>query len=112
MADTLIAFVKVLAKILFAVALVIGVYSAWIEWSLHKVRAFCGDVKLGVEIAALAEIASLHGVTTHWVQGKGVFSSSDNDWFLPVPVEATLGDVVCAIRHDGERVISAEMEGD
>ena len=112
MKDVFLALVRAVTKVLGVLAVVCVLYGAWAFWSIHKVKAFCGDVKPGIEVTSLPGIAARHGIEKHWLNGKGVFSASDNNWFVPVPAEAAMGDVSCDIRHDGKQVLSAQMQSD
>jgi hypothetical protein len=110
------SLIRVIGKILqvFAVsALVIGAfllaYGGWIQWEVHKMKSFCSDAKPGTPVDHLQAIADSHGVQLHGTEG--VYSESTKNWFLPVPVMPTFGDIACLIRHDKKTVQSATMDG-
>jgi hypothetical protein len=87
-----------LAQFLILLALSICAYVGWIQWEVHKMKSFCGDVRPGTPIAGLRAIADRHGVNLD--KDESVYDESSKDWFLPVPVVPTFGDVICAIHHD------------
>jgi hypothetical protein len=101
--------IKKLLQVFFLLALPFCAYAGWLHWEIHKVQSFCGDVRPGTSVADLPAIADRHGVNLG--RGEGVYDESAKNWFLPVPVMPTFGDVACLIRHDKKMVQSAAMDG-
>jgi hypothetical protein len=97
------------AQSLFFVALTFFAYVGWLQWEVHKMKSFCGDVRPGTPVADLRAIADRHGVNLG--KHEGIYDESSKDWFLLVPVVPTFGDVICSIHHDKTVVRSAAMEG-
>ncbi len=86
-------------------------YAAWMLWDVHKVKAFCDDVRPGAPLATLAPLAARHGIAAHWIN-RGVFDDKAHDRVMFVPAGTTLGDLVCAVHHDDTSVVSAEIRDD
>jgi hypothetical protein len=98
-------------KTISGIGLIFGVFIGWLEWDVHKVRELCNDVRPGMSIISLRSLAEEHAVDVKWVNPLNS-ERSDGKWVLYVPVEATMGDVDCVIRHDQKIVLSAKMNGD
>jgi hypothetical protein len=101
--------IRKLLQVFILLALPFCAYVGWLHWETHKVQSFCGDVQAGTPVADLQAIADRHGVNLG--RSEGVYDESAKNWFLPVPVKPTFGDVICAIRHDKTVVQSAAMDG-
>jgi hypothetical protein len=102
------------AKIVLAIGGVLvalfAVYGTWLWWDIHRVRSFCQEIHVGMPLAALPQLAEKHSIAAHWIR-KGVYDDSARSWVFFVPVEATMGDMVCAIHHNNASVLSFEFYG-
>ena len=94
-----------------AFALAIPACIAWPQWDMHRLRSFCGDVRPGTPVSELVNVASDHWVDTRWLSRKGITDKRTNLEQIFVPAESQMGDMVCSIKHDGTKVISAEVWG-
>jgi len=106
--------VRTLARFLAKAALVLVawflIYLAYYWWDMRRLRAFCDDVKVGTPVSSLITIADQHGVEKHWLEGKGVFDETRNEGVLYVPAASTIGEVACALHHNGLTVTSAKIQ--
>jgi len=66
-------------------------------------------VQPATPVSALIGLSEQHGYGRHWIE-SGLKSNADGAKVIYVPSAATLGEVVCAIRHDGTVVTSARVE--
>jgi hypothetical protein len=98
---------RMLGKLLTAVAVLVGGSIAYFAIGSQGVRSFCADVAPGMPVSRLPSLAAAHGVQLR----PAGFDPTQNVWMINVPVAVTIGDLVCAIRHDNQVVISAAMEG-
>jgi hypothetical protein len=101
--------IRKLLQVFIFLALPFCAYFGWIQWEVHKMQSFCGDVRPDTRVGDLPAIAERDGIST--LRGVGVYEESTKSWFLPVPVMPTFGDISCLIRHDNETVKSATMDG-
>jgi len=100
------AVLKVVACIVAPLALFI----AWMQWETHKVASFCGAVHAGTPLASLKQLADDYGVDGHWIN-KSIVDERTKDRVFFVPVAATIGEVACAVHHDGVVAKSSHMVG-
>lgn len=106
MRTALFALLKLFALL---VALLFA-YIGWIFWDVHQLRLFCDALPAATPVLHLPEIAQRHGINPRWVQRDGVYVEGDGVWFIAVPAASTMGDTVCAIRHDKVQVLSAVLK--
>jgi hypothetical protein len=90
------------------VMLVFG-YVGWAWFEGRQLHAYCDEVKPGMLIHELPALTEKHGFGRQWVicgQAQGCGSTA-----FYVPATTSLGELVCAIRHDGQRVLIAQIGG-
>jgi hypothetical protein len=109
--DILWRTIKAFGQVVGVLALLFGLVAGWAWWDMHQLRAFCREVRPGVPVSRLPEIAEDHGIERRWVDRHGIADEKAGDWFLPVPAASTMGEVVCAIHHDKTVVRSAAIRG-
>ena len=107
MNDNVRGILKSVCKILLGFAIWFGSYLAFLAWEIHKVSSFCADVRPGMPISSLTNLAEKHGIDQRWI--RGFFDEKKGDWFIYVPISATMGERACSIRHDGKVIQSARM---
>jgi hypothetical protein len=83
----------------------------WIQWDVHRVESFCGDIHPGMPVSALPALAERHSVDPLWLNHT-VKDDAGNDWLTFVPAPSTFGDITCNIHHDTIKVIAADVIGD
>ncbi|GAB4087629.1 hypothetical protein GCM10028785_02980 [Hydrogenophaga soli] len=111
MKPTLTSLAKTATRWLLALLLLSLALGGWVGWDMHCVRTFCDHVQPGMPMTELVALAEQHGLDRRRVQDRGVPDDQSKDWVLLVPVQATMGDMVCAIHHDQEQVSSATVWG-
>lgn len=106
------SFLKLfLGIVLFFVALM-ALYLMWLWWDMRQLRAFCDDVRPGMPVRELVQVADRHGIQTHWLKGEGAADKENGLWYFYVPSTASVGSNVCAISHNRETVVSATVKID
>ena len=85
-------------------------YLAWTWWEQRELQAFCTAARPGAPVASLPDLAEKHGFSRSWIE-RGLKAKTDGVPTIYVPATTRLGEVVCAIRHDGAVVTSTEVNG-
>ena len=107
MNDKVRGILKNAGKILLGFSIWFGSCLAWLAWETHKVSSFCADVRPGMPISSLTNLAEKRGIDQAWI--RGFFDEKKGDWSIYVPISATMGERGCSIRHDGKVIQSARM---
>lgn len=94
---------------IFFVALTFA-YLAWTWWEQRELQAFCEAVRPGAPVTSLSALAEQHGFSRSWIE-RGLNSKAGEVPTIYVPATTRLGELVCAIRHDGAVVTSTEVDG-
>jgi hypothetical protein len=102
--------VGVVAVLVAAIALPLG----WMTWRDHKVRAFCGDIHVGMSISALLDLEHRHGI-----DGTYLFPfRRDNPNHIRQQdiqdltfIGSSPGDpnLECSVQHNGSIVTAAKL---
>jgi len=100
-----------MSKAVLAFFLLFALFAAYSWWELSGLRGFCGQIKPGDPMSALADMAATHHQNARWLR-TSVPNRDKGNWLTFVPASSTMGEVVCAIEHDKKVVISAAMLGD
>jgi hypothetical protein len=80
-------------------------------WDMHRLRAFCLDVHPGTVVTSISAMAQTHGLDEGQLRHHDIYDDHAGSWQLLVPAPSTMGDMVCAIHHDKNLVLSAAIEG-
>jgi hypothetical protein len=92
------------------VSLLVLLGGGWVWWDIHRTRSFCNEIKPGMLLSSLPQMADTYGVSRRLLKGGGIRDKTSGIWILPVPATLSVGDVVCVIQHDNATVLSARME--
>jgi hypothetical protein len=98
-----------LLKLLALLVLLLLAYTGWLAWDVQRLRGFCDALSTATPVVSLPERAQRHGIEPRWVQHEGLYIEDEGVWLLAVPAASTMGDTVCAVRHDKTRVLSAVL---
>lgn len=99
-----------IVKIVGYLGLFFILYLAYFWWDVKQLRSFCDDTKVGTPVTVLPQIAEHHNIDSKWIKGDGAFNEKQSYWSYYIPSTASVGDIVCTIRHDKNKIISAEMD--
>src|SRR5262245_28777193 len=88
----------------------LAIFIAYTEWDIHRLKSFCNDVRPRMSIPDLRAIGSSHGIDQKWLQIESSHDDQKRRQFF-VPALSQMGDMVCAIEHDGTAVLSKELNG-
>jgi hypothetical protein len=105
-----IATAKALAKIALAIAVVVIGAAGWVMYDIAQLRKLCDAATAGEALSETKARAMKFGVNEKRFD-RTVKDSATGHFVVLIAAEKTLGEFVCFIRHDGQRVISSKMEG-
>ena len=102
--------VGVVAALIAAIALPLG----WMIWRDHKVRAFCGDIQIGMSITALLDLEKNHGIDDSYLfpfRGDSPTPVRQQDTPDITFIGSSPGDpnFECSVQHDGSVVTKAKL---
>ena len=101
------AIVKGIGKFLLALAVLFGLYLVVLAWETRKVSSFCSDLHPGMQVSSIPTHAAKRGIDQRWLQA--IEDKKQSDWFFYVPIGATMGDMGCAVHHDGNVITGIRM---
>ena len=87
---------------------------------IKKVDDFCNEMRTGLDVRKVAEIARKYDVGFKYVrdpdsvdkQSLGIkLKDKDNTWFFAVAAPLTIGEHACGVYHDNKVILSAKSEG-
>jgi hypothetical protein len=95
-------------------AAVVVVPLGWMTWRDHKVRAFCGDIHVGMSIAALLDLEKNHGIDPSYLfpfRGDTAPPVRQQDTRDLTFIGSSPGDpnFECSVQHDGSVVTKARL---
>jgi predicted negative regulator of RcsB-dependent stress response len=99
---------KIAALVLLGLLLPVSALIAWQMWRDHRVRSFCQAVHAGLPIADLLGLEKRYGIDGSYLMGD--FNQQPHYRELVFRSHLFDPDFECSIRHNGEVIISAEID--
>ena len=96
----------------------VGTYAIALYGQIHRVNQFCAEMKPGLDIHRIADIATKYDVgsanirnpTSVELKTLGIKDKKqDNTWFFGVAAPMTMGDHACGVYHDYHVVTSSRL---
>jgi hypothetical protein len=101
---------KSLAKAMLAIVLLVSAAAWWVMHDIAQVRKLCDSTVAGELLNETKARAIRFGFSEN--KFSRVLNDSSTGTFLVIlPVQRSLGELACFIRHDGKQVVSSKMEG-
>ena len=108
---------KKAAKSLLLIFLFIAGYLLALRWDIKRVDQFCAEMRPGLDVRKVAEIANRHSVGFKYVRDPGSvdtqklgikLTDKENTWFFAVAAPMTVGEHACDVYHDNKVILSAK----
>jgi hypothetical protein len=107
---------SIIGLILFLLLFVGYPVALW--WNIKKVDNFCIEMKPGLEVIKIADIANRYNVGFKNIRdpqsvalGKLGIKTGDQEWVFYVPASMTMGEHACGVYHNNKVVLSAKVSG-
>ncbi len=116
----LLKFLKKLLKTIGLLFILILIYSLFLYRDIKKVDDFCSEMKPGLAVNEIANIARKHDVVFDYARkpdsvknGTLGFKMKDreNTWFFAVGAPMTVGEHGCGVYHNNQVVLSSKSGG-
>ena len=101
--------VKAIRRLVIVLA-ILAVYPVALWWDIRKVEVFCEEMKPGVSVKVILELAKKYNVYPPSIrEGKlgGRVKDQKNTCFFAVSAPMTIGEHACGVYHNQKVVLSA-----
>ncbi len=100
--------ISLIAVLVAAVAMPLG----WMTWRDHKVRTFCNDIRLGMNLSELFDLEKRHGIDGSYLfpfRNDNPIRQQDTRELAFVGAAPGDPNFECVVQHDGAVVIIAKL---